>query len=90
MKDRSSAKDWTRTADDYFSTKKSNFDFAVFLLGRNDYIYKELKKHSLCRNGYVSQVIKVKSIQKRGVMSICSKILLQINAKLGGISYKTI
>ena len=90
MKDRSSAKDWTRTADDYFSTKKSNFDFAVFLLGRNDYIYKELKKHSLCRNGYVSQVIKVKSIQKRGVMSVCSKILLQINAKLGGISYKTI
>ena len=86
----SSAKDWTDTADDYFGKNKSDYDFAVFLLGRNDKIYTQLKRHSLCRNGYVSQVVKAKSLQKKGIMSICSKILLQINAKLGGISYKTI
>ena len=90
MRDKSSAKVWIKTADDLFSGKKRTYDFAVFLLGGNDYIYKELKKNSLCKNGYVSQVIKVKTIQKKGIMSVCSKILLQINAKLGGISYKTI
>jgi aubergine-like protein len=46
-----------------------------------------LKKHSLCKNGYVSQVVKAKNIQGKRAMSVCSKILLQINAKLGGISY---
>ena len=90
MRNNSSAKDWTDTADDYFGENKSDYDFAVFLLGRNDKIYTQLKRHSLCKNGYVSQVVKAKSLQKKGIMSICSKILLQINAKLGGISYKTI
>jgi len=90
MRDNSSAKEWIKAADSCFSRKKNTYDFAVFLLEGNDYIYKELKKNSLCKNGYVSQVIKVKSIQKRGIMSVCSKILLQINAKLGGISYKTL
>ena len=90
MKNKSSAQDWTDTADDYFGDNKHDYDFAVFLLGRNDRIYADLKIHSLCTNGYVSQVVKAKSIQKKGVMSVCSKILLQINAKLGGISYKTI
>ena len=90
MRNNSSAKDWTDTADDYFGKDKSDYDFAVFLLGKNDRIYAQLKKHSLCKNGYVSQVVKAKSLQKKGAMSVCSKILLQINAKLGGISYKTI
>ena len=90
IRNNSSAKDWTATADDYFGKNKNDYDFAVFLLGRNDKIYAELKKHSLCRNGYVSQVVKAKSMQKKGIMHICSKILLQINAKLRGISFKTI
>ena len=90
MENNSSAKDWTDTADEYFSENKSDYDFAVFLLGRNDRVYTQLKINSLCKNGYVSQVVKAKSIQKKGVMSVCSKILLQINAKLGGISYKTL
>jgi aubergine-like protein len=59
----------------------------VFLLDKNDNIYSKLKKHSLCTNGYISQVIKVKSLIKNA-MSVCSKILLQINAKLGGANYK--
>lgn len=91
MQNKSSAKDWTDTADDYFGKgKKREFDFVIFLLGKNDKIYPQLKKHSLCKNGYVSQVVKARSIQKKGAMSVCSKILLQINAKLGGVSYKAI
>jgi len=89
MKNFSSGKDWTDTADEYFGKgMKREFDFVVFLLGKNDKIYSELKKHSLCTSGYVSQVVKVRSIKKKGAMSVCSKILLQLNAKLRGISYK--
>ena len=90
MPNKSSAEDWIDTADEYFGKrKKRDFDFAVFLLGKNEKIYAKLKKHSLCQNGYVSQIVKSRSIQKKGAMSICSKILLQINAKLEGISYRT-
>ena len=89
MNNNSKAVDWTDTADDYFGKGvKREFDFVVFLLGKNDKIYAQLKKHSLCKNGYVSQVVKARSIQKKGAMSVCSKILLQLNAKLGGVSYK--
>ena len=89
MPNRSTAIDWKETADDYFGEGKDReFDFVIFFLGKNDKLYADLKKHSLCESGYVSQVVKAKSIQKKGVMSVCSKILLQINAKLRGISYK--
>ena len=89
MNNNSKAVDWTDTAEDYFGKGvKREFDFVVFLLGKNDKIYAQLKKHSLCKNGYVSQVVKARSIQKKGAMSVCSKILLQLNAKLGGVSYK--
>ena len=66
------------------------YTFVIFLLGKNLRLYNDLKKHSLCKNGYVSQIVKAKSLKSKGMMSICSKILLQINAKLGGVSYKTI
>ena len=91
MHDKSSAKDWISTAEDYFrKNESSEFDFAIFLLGKNTRIYNDLKKHSLCNNGYVSQIVKAKSLKSKGMMSLCSKILLQINAKLGGVSYKTV
>ena len=45
--------------------------------------YKVLKTHSLCTIGYLSQVVKTSTLFKN-LMSVCSKILLQINAKLGG------
>ena len=90
MPNNASAKDWTSTADEYIGKGKKDYSFAVFLVGKKDSIYKQLKIHSLCTNGYVSQVVKSKTLQnKKGLMSICSKILLQINAKLGGVSYKT-
>ena len=87
MRNRSSAREWIDTASEYIGNGKNDYSFAVFLLGKNDYIYKDLKKHSLCTNGYVSQVVKARSLEKNA-MSVCSKILLQINAKLDGISYK--
>ena len=86
MTDHSKYKEWLETVEDYMN-QKNNYKFVVFLLDRNDYIYSKLKKHSLCTNGYISQVIKVKSL-KKNAMSVCSKILLQINAKLGGVNYK--
>ena len=91
MPNNSKEKDWISYAEDCFpQDKESKYDFAVFLVGRNDDdLYRRLKIHSICKNGYVSQVIKARSIKdKKRAMSICSKILLQINAKLGGTSYK--
>ena len=89
MKNFSSAMDWIDTADDYFGEgKEREYDFVVYLLGKNDKIYPDLKKHSLCTCGYISQVVKASSIKKKGVMSVCSKILLQLNAKLRGASYR--
>jgi len=85
MGDRDSAKIWVDTAGDYM--KGNQYKFALFLLDRNDKIYKQIKIHSLCKHGYISQVVKVSSIKKKNALSVCSKILLQINAKLSGVSY---
>ena len=62
MANNSKAKDWIDTAEDYFPPdEESEFDFVVFLLGRNDdNLYAKLKKHSICKNGYVSQVVKTR------------------------------
>lgn len=77
--------DWLYEGDEAMRT--GNYDFIVYLLDRNDHFYPAIKQHSLCNNGYVSQVIKTKSLRKNA-MSVCSKILLQINAKLQGASYR--
>ena len=84
MGDRDDAQTWVNTADDYMNGNQ--YKFALFLLDRNDRIYRTIKIHSLCRQGYVSQVVKVSSL-KKNALSVCSKILLQINAKLSGVSY---
>ena len=86
MNDRANYQDWINEVENSMKSK-NNYKFVVFLLDKNDYIYSKLKKHSLCTNGYVSQVIKTKSL-KKNAMSVCSKILLQINAKLRGVNYK--
>ena len=84
MGDRDNAKIWVDTANDYM--KGNQYQFAVFLLDKNDRIYTPIKKASLCTCGYISQVVKVSSLG-RNEMSVCSKIILQINAKLSGVSY---
>ena len=84
MGDRDEAQAWVSTADDYMNGNQ--YKFALFLLDRNDRHYRTIKIHSLCRQGYVSQVVKASSL-KKNALSVCSKILLQINAKLSGVSY---
>ena len=92
MPNNASPKDWTDTAEDYIGKGKDDYSFAIFFIEdntfKNEKLYCALKKHSLCTNGYISQVVKVSSIMKKGAMSVCSKILLQINAKLRGFSYQ--
>jgi aubergine-like protein len=86
MNDRSNnAEDWTETVNDYM--KKNKYQFVLFFLDRNDFIYKNLKKHSLSEKGYISQVVKTFSIRKN-TLSVCSKILIQLNNKLGGETYR--
>ena len=84
MGDRDDAQTWVNTADDYMNGNQ--YKFALFLLDKNDRHYRTIKIHSLCRQGYVSQVVKASSL-KKNALSVCSKILLQINAKLSGVSY---
>ena len=84
MDDYDNADTWVNTASDYMKNKE--YSFALFLLDKNDRIYKNIKIYSLCRDGYVSQVVKASSLRKNP-LSVCSKILLQINAKLSGVSY---
>ena len=84
MDDHDNADTWVNTASDYMKNKE--YSFALFLLDKNDRIYKNIKIYSLCRDGYVSQVVKASSLRKNP-LSVCSKILLQINAKLSGVSY---
>ena len=88
LEEGSSIDDWLEAADFYFGENvKRKYDFVLFLIN-DETIYPELKKHSLIECGYVSQVVRTKSIKKKGLMSVCNKILLQINSKLGGVSYK--
>jgi aubergine len=80
------ADDWKTEVEDYI--KKTKYDMVVFILDKYlDNLYKEIKKHSLTNAGYRSQVIKTESLQKNA-MSVASKIILQINYKLGGCTYK--
>ena len=80
---------WISEANKYFGEGERKYDFALFLLGNNSNIYPKLKKHSLCQNGYISQVVKVDTLYKYGIIkNISSNILIQINAKLGGALYR--
>ena len=83
---------WINTVDSELNSRKS-CKFVIFLINKymND-LYIPLKNHSFCQQGYISQVIKVESIikamkSKRGPDSYYSKILLQINNKIGGFNY---
>jgi len=81
-----STRDWTENVESY--TKEKKYQIVVFLLDRYlDKLYKGLKFHALCTNGYHSQVVKCESL-KKNAMSVCSKLLLQMNYKIGGATYK--
>jgi len=72
--------------------KMDNIEFVIFFISKeNNHLYKELKQFSLCKKGYVSQVInfdKYKELRKnKKQASYISNILAQINCKLGGANY---
>ena len=55
-------KDWTETVNYYMENQKKNkninYQFVLFFLDRKDFLYKNLKKHSLSEKGYISKVVK--------------------------------
>ena len=80
--------------------KINNHNFVLFLLNKKqESFYSEIKSISLNDNKFLSQVVKSSKIPKEPnlkklssqdyskLLSICTKILLQINNKLGGINY---
>ena len=84
-------KDWIYIVEKELQLRKQ-CKFVIFLLNnKTDKLYSPLKKHSLCEKGYISQVIKyeslIKAIKERRSNYYFSKILLQINNKLGGFNY---
>ena len=86
------SRDWINIVEKELNHRK-NCKLVIFLINnKTDKLYIPLKKHSLCTKGYVSQVIKYESISRamknrKGPDSYFSKILLQINNKLGGVNY---
>ena len=71
---------------------ETDIEFVIFFISKeNNHLYKELKQFSLCKKGYVSQVInsdKYKELrQNKKQASYISNILTQINCKLGGANY---
>ena len=82
----SSYETWVEFAEEKINIKSDKKCFVLFFLNDED-LYQDLKWHSLCQKGYISQVVDSSTIHKKGIMSICSKILIQINSKLGGIPY---
>lgn len=51
-------------------------------------IYNDIKKYSLQTKGYLTQFIVCNSLYGKKAMSIMSNILIQINTKIGGTSYR--
>lgn len=78
--------EWTNLIDKCAKTKKYNL--ITFLI--NDYLdknglYTKLKFYTQEQKGIVTQFIKNKSL-KKNALSVVSKILIQMNTKIGGIS----
>jgi hypothetical protein len=80
--------DWKKTVEKEIEKKEVKF-VIFYISNRNNHLYNKLKKHSNCDNGYISQVIKYESFKNmKKKASYISKLLLQINSKLGGVNYK--
>ena len=79
-------KDILKAVDNY---GPENYLIVIFILdNKREHQYNDIKKHSLVKNGYNSQVVKRETIgnEKRG-LSVASKLLIQINNKIGGCQY---
>ena len=79
--------DWIKAADNAMKGNAYNivlFLFDNYLKGSN--LYRELKIYSQETKGFQTQFIVTNSLYKNG-MSVMSNILIQINTKIGGVSY---
>ena len=86
MPEYSKEQDWLDTVD-YYLNDENKYNYAVFLIDSNSNLYSKLKEHSF-KNGYISQIIEKKSLNKLNINKVCLTVLLQINCKLGGNLYK--
>ena len=77
--------DWIASINQY---KMENYSMVIFVLdSRKEFLYNSLKRHSLVEKGYLSQVVKTENIKGKRNLSVASKLLVQMNNKLGGVSY---
>lgn len=81
---------WIAAVEKHFSPGTHNL--VIYLL--DDYLklqvdlYQPLKRHSLESKGYITQIIITNSLHGKNSLSIVSNVLIQINSKIGGSSYK--
>lgn len=68
--------------------KHKGYNLIIFLVDDNNQnLYEDLKIYTQEKKGIITQFIKTKSFRKNG-MSVVSNILIQMNTKIGGVSYK--
>ena len=84
------AEEWKETVEEEMENRQ--IKFVIFIISKkNNHLYDSLKTHSLAEKGYISQFIKLenfnKAVDKGRIASYISKILIQINCKLGGANY---
>lgn len=81
---------WIAAVEKYYVP--GNHNLVIFLI--DDYLklqvdlYQPLKRHSLESRGYITQIVVTNCLHGKNSMSIISNILIQINSKIGGTSYK--
>ena len=85
IEDEQNVDTWISAAEKYHN----DYDFVLFLIdNKKEDFYSQIKINSLCEVGYISQVIRIDKLKKNlNNLSVYSKILLQLNSKLGVLSY---
>ena len=82
--------DWIKQINKSNSDPKKKYNIFLFLFDNylhDSSLYDDIKKYTNEKKGILTQFILTKSLEKNS-LSIMSNILIQIQSKLGGISYK--
>ncbi|XP_066905703.1 piwi-like protein Siwi isoform X2 [Halyomorpha halys] len=74
--------------DKAMSASKLQLVMCIINYSRND-LYAAIKKKCLCDRPIPSQVIATKTLGHKNLLSVCTKIAIQINCKLGGSPWFT-
>lgn len=78
--------DWTHLMEK--AIKHNKYNLVIILVDdTNQNLYEQLKLYAQEQKGIITQFIKNRSYKKNG-MSVVSNILIQMNSKIGGVSYK--